>query len=117
MTKPETLKKLIQLIQENPDLPVIPLVHQDVYLGDDYAYSLGELVAPSIDEVLSGESDTFYIRSEVRSKEDVLYDRTEYTEEWVDNATDAEIDQAFDSLPWKRVIIVYVDEGDGREIP
>ena len=109
MTKPETLKELVRLIQENPDLPLIVLVSNDAYYGDDWCYSLGELATPSVDEILPGESDRLYIKSDVDSEEDVLYDRTEYTEEWVDNATDDEIDEAFDSLPWKRVIVVYVE--------
>lgn len=35
-------KELIRLIQENPDLPIIPMVNEEVVADDSYTYWMGE---------------------------------------------------------------------------
>jgi len=37
------LNDLLQLIKENPDLPVIPMVDSDVVAGDEYGYWIGSI--------------------------------------------------------------------------
>ena len=37
------LNDLLQLMKENPDLPVIPMVDSDVVAGDEYGYWMGSI--------------------------------------------------------------------------
>lgn len=38
-------KQLLQLVKDNPDLPIVPLVDYEVCCGDDFAYWLGSFVS------------------------------------------------------------------------
>lgn len=37
----ENTQNFLRLVKENPDLPIVPMVHYEVIGGDDYSYWLG----------------------------------------------------------------------------
>ena len=37
----ENTQNFLKLVQENPDLPIVPIVHYEVIGSDDYSYWLG----------------------------------------------------------------------------
>ncbi len=43
-------KELFKLMQENPDLPVVPMVDGEIVPGDDYGYWQGDWGAARVDE-------------------------------------------------------------------
>lgn len=85
MTK--NTETLLRLVQENPDLPVVPMV-------DEY--------------IVSRQDDRIYFKSD-----DDVFDVLEHVlsdEEF--NAlpqTEAECRVYFEALPWIKAIIVYID--------
>lgn len=95
---------LFRLMQENPDLPVIPMVDSEIVASDDYGRWIGSWGASYIDHFILGEERILFIDDD---EEDVLADLHGY--EWVENATDEEWATAYENIPWITAIIVNID--------
>lgn len=108
---------LVRLIKENPELPVVPMVHSHV-VGDwdDATYWLGKFDLVEVGEYYIGR-DRVHVNY-VDDEEDVLADmvgcepyktpdgRSIY------EISEDEWDRLFAKIPWTRAIIVYIEETD-----
>ncbi len=101
-------KGLLKLMQENPGLPVIPLV-EGGSICDDYAYMLYELGDAHIDEyILDSIEGRMLYKADyniMRVLEECL------SPEEFENLPDSESEckAIYDSLPWKKAIILYIN--------
>ena len=99
-------EELFKLIQENPDLPIVPMVDYEI-IAEDYGRWLGTWGSSYIGEYLIGE-ERIYFRDEDDASE---VDRV--CEEWLDDAyetmSDKEAKEAYIALPWIKAIIVDID--------
>lgn len=108
MTTDEKRKEeLFRLMQENPELPVVPMVDGEIP-GDDCGYWLGAWGSAQIDEYLlvsNGERIVF-------KSDDDIFDVLErcLTEEEYEALpeTESECRPRYDALPWAKAIIVYI---------
>lgn len=106
MKQSEKLTQLLELMQANPELPVIPCVDGDVVGGDEYYCWLGSWGESAVQEFIIGKERTYYREDDICEMNDVLYER--YDPELVDNMTDEETRAAYNALPWKKAIFVDV---------
>lgn len=101
----ENREELFRLMQENPELPVIPMVDGEIP-GDDCGYWLGAWGQATVDEYIIGDE-----RVMVKSDDDV-FDVLErcLTEEEYEALPETEIEcrPRYDALPWVKAIIVYI---------
>lgn len=88
MKQSEKLTQLLELMQANPELPVIPCVDGDVVGGDEYYCWLGSWGESAVQEFIIGKERTYYREDDISEMNDVLYER--YDTELVDNMTDEE---------------------------
>lgn len=99
------LDKLINLIAENSDLPIVPIV--DVTIAEeDCRYWLGEWGSVRIDEYLVTQNGVC-----LKSDNDVLctlYRYLSYEEYDALPDTEEECRPYYDKLPWVKAIIVYI---------
>lgn len=105
-------EEFFKLMQENPDLPVVPMVDSDI-VADDCGYWLGAWGHSEIGEYLIGEERVFFREDDDPSElERVLSDKFGYDaiEEW----SDEEWKKAYAELPWIKAIIVYINLPDGE---
>ena len=58
----EYIKDFVKLVEENPDLPVLPMVDGDIILGDDYQWWVASIGKSYIDQYYI-EDGRFYIYS------------------------------------------------------
>lgn len=100
--------QLLELMQANPELPVIPCVDGDVVGGDEYYCWLGSWGESAVQEFIIGKERTYYREDDICEMNDVLYER--YDPELVDNMTDEETRAAYNALPWKKAIFVDVHQ-------
>lgn len=106
MAKPE----IIKLIEENPDLPILPIVDSEVvpYKG---GYWLGEWGHCEVTDYYKGNT-RIHFRDE--DEEDVLNDmvgcKWEYDSQgrYIYDLTDEEWDALYKSIPWEKCIAVYI---------
>ena len=111
----ENTSKLFQLMKENPDLPVVPLVLIE-HLYEDDGYYLESLGLSKVDEFLiCGDSDYIAFKSEDNV---FLTLQMYYSEEEFESLPESESEcrKIYDSLPWVKAIIVYVDDFDEMDI-
>lgn len=88
MKQSEKLTQLLELMQANPELPVIPCVDGDVVGGDEYYCWLGSWGESAVQEFVIGRERTYYREDDICEMNDVLYER--YDPELVDNMTEEE---------------------------
>ena len=106
MAKPE----IVKLIEENPDLPILPIVDSEV-VADEGGYWLGEWGHCRVTDYYKGRTCIHFGDDD---EEDVLNDlagcKYGYDSQGRDiyDLTDEEWDALYDSLPWKRCIAVYI---------
>ena len=105
--KPE----IIKLIEENPDLPVVPMVDGEVVSDDSCQYWLGKWGRCEVTEYYNGRE---YIHFRDDDEEDVLNDMVgcKYGHDPqgsdIYDLTDEEWDALYKSIPWIKCIAVYI---------
>ncbi|MGN0456024.1 MAG: hypothetical protein ACI4F2_04120 [Acutalibacteraceae bacterium] len=128
----ENIKKLIELIKENPDLPVVPVVNEEV-VGDDGSYYLGSFGLPYVEEYAVYNDRFFGDREEFKEHyfgyhDDELCEKFNYSpyiseysvrnghytkEELEENEKhEAELDKYLDEIAdkhFKKAISVYIN--------
>ena len=98
-------EELIKLIQENPNLPVVPMVNTEIVCGDDCRYYLGEWGSVSVDEYCLSEERVYF-----RSDDDIEEPLTDILG-WdaYEKMSDEEANKAYAELPWVKAIVVYIE--------
>lgn len=108
MTKTQ---ELLDLIRENPGLPVLPMVDCEV-VADDYAYWMGSWGTSEVTEYYIGREKVHFKSDDAEDvltdMKDCRYGCTKDGRDIYDDLTDEEWDELFNSLPWKKAIVVYI---------
>ena len=105
--------ELFNLMQEHPELPVIPFVDGEIVAGDNFARWMGAWGSASVDEYLSPRNEWEPVI--FRSDDDVLETLEKFlpTEEFDKlPESEGECRKVYDALPWKKGIIVNIDLPD-----
>lgn len=102
------LANLLDLIKNNPHLPIVPMVSSEVVPDDTWAYWMGNWGPAKIDQYLLHKGRMFFKDDD--DSFDVL-ERIHYPRN-VDEMTDEEINAAYDALPWIKAIVVYIDASE-----
>lgn len=97
-------KELLELISENQDLPIAPMVNSEV-VADDCGYWLGSFGTASVKEYCSGEEHIHF--REDNDLDEALADIFGY--EKYEEMSDEEARKTFEELPWIKVIVVYIE--------
>lgn len=107
-------KEMIELLQQNPDLPIMAKVDLEIVGDDGYAWWLGQVIGCEICEIYEGETqihikdidDEEYVLTDMQGCEcgcaadgRDIYDLSD--EEWT---------EIYNSLPWIKTIIITVGD-------
>ena len=104
-------EKFLKLVQENPDLPIVPMVDEEVVANDCSTYWMGEWGYSEVTEYYIGK-DRIHFRSD--DEEEALADMVgcKYyeTKDGRDilSLSDDEWKELYDSLDWVKAIVVYI---------
>lgn len=99
----ENVQKLLELIKEHPDLPIVPMVDSEVVADDYCSYWMGHWGHCQVSEYLLGEERIWFKDAD---PEDVISDVKGY--EFWENLPDEKVDAEFDALGWIKCIAVYI---------
>ncbi len=102
-------KELFKLMQENPDLPVVPMVDGEIVVGDDYGYWQGAWGAARVDEYLKPKREYDYIY--FKSDYDIFDVLERYLTKDEFNKLPEDEDKCkgiYNKLPWIKAIVVYI---------
>ena len=103
--------ELLKLIQQNPDLPVIPMVNGEIP-ADDSVRWLGSWGNACVDEYLLANKSACMA---FKSDDDVFFALEQYlSDEEFEKLpeTEEECRDAYNALPWIKAIIVNIDFPD-----
>ena len=109
MTK---IEGLLKLISENPDLEIIPLVHEEIVADDSYTYWLGSWGRSEIAEYYLGREKIHFKDDD---EEDILNDLEgreygcDHNGTDIYDLSDEEWDALYASVPWKKAIVVHIE--------
>lgn len=104
----ENINILLELIKENPELEIVPMVSSDCG-GEDYGYYMAEWGTAQIDEYHCSD-ERIYLKEQ---------DFEELVDEFIDNnyeeyneLTDEELEklaeEKINNLEWVKAIVVYI---------
>ena len=103
----ENREELFRLMQENPELPVVPMVDYEI-VADDSGRWLGSWGSSYIGEYLIGEEQVHFREDDDPSEVDkVLSER--YGDDYYTDMTDEQEAEVYAGLPWVKAIIVNID--------
>lgn len=108
----ENIKEILKLIEEHPDLPVIPMVGQDIVADctDEWIASFGKAEIRKI--CMYEEAIIFYDENPFKIAEALDFYH-EFLGELFDSVSTGETNiltkESIDSLDWLEVIIVHVE--------
>ncbi|MED3792405.1 hypothetical protein P4571_08110 [Niallia alba] len=110
------ITELLKLIDQNPELPIVPMVDGQL-CGDDWSYYMGKWGQAEIDEVYH-EDERVYFKSS--DEEELIGERGEFifdneypsrkslTDE-EEKIVEKKAEEYVESLPWKKVIVVSIE--------
>ena len=104
MNKDKSKEELFKLMQENPDLQVVPMVDSDVITQEGWAWYIGRLASAEIDEYLIADGNV-YTKSEDDIQE-VL--EAAYGSLKAGIMEDEEAERVYQQLPWQKAIMLYI---------
>lgn len=107
--------ELFKLMQENPELPVVPFVDAEI-CGDEYASYIGSWGHAKVEEYIvpkNGDCICF------KSDDDVMYTLEMcFSLQGFRSLPESEDEcrKIYDALPWKKAIIIYIGVVDEEQI-
>ena len=102
------IEKMVKLIQNNPDLPVIAVIGKGVTASDDYHGQAGRIVDSSVREYLMGRHGIHFkfYSDDWGHINSLLIDALDNGGE---DMTDAEaLDYYRNKVPWTRAVVVEI---------
>lgn len=105
-------EELFELMRENPELPVVPMVDAEIVADDGYARWLGAWGSSEVGEYVIGEEKVhFREKDDFEEVERTLTDGEVSYDEF-EAMSDEEAEAAYAGLPWIKAIIVNIDLPD-----
>lgn len=100
------IEKLIELIKENPDLPIVPMVDAEI-CEEDWGRWMGSWGNSRVDEYLVTKEEVVF------KSDDDIFDALEkflFFKEYEELPEDEdECRKYYDALPWKKAIIININ--------
>jgi hypothetical protein len=104
-------KELFKLIQENPELPIVPMVNYEVCVSDDYNCWMGSWGKASIDEYWCSDGRIYFKDDDFEKLVQELIDNN-YDNDWK-GKTDEEMDKLTNDIvngyEWIKCIVIYIN--------
>lgn len=100
-------EELFKLIQEHPDLPIVPMVDYEI-IGDDCGRWIGSWGSCYIGEYIKGKEQVYFKEEDDPSEvERVICDVMGY--DAYGDMSEEEADRAYEELPWIKAVVVDID--------
>lgn len=109
MKKTSNIRKLVRLIEENPELEVLPMVEGEVVAEniDSSVRWMATVGDSEIREFILGEDKIYFKEEYVDGIEEMLVDVTGNSKFY--NESEEVCLDAYASLPWERVIVIDIN--------
>ena len=107
----DNINNLLKLVQENPDLEIMPMVDSEIVFSDDYCYWAGSWGEARVDEYWE-DDERIYFKSE--DEDDLIENEMENIFElYNESVTSKELEEIarekINNYNWKKVIVVRIN--------
>ncbi|GAA0491169.1 hypothetical protein GCM10008986_16550 [Salinibacillus aidingensis] len=104
------IDELLELIRENPDLEIVPMVDTDIIGSDDFAWWVASWGSASIEEIYNHD-ERCYVRSKDEDEVgELIFDRLEMNNpSWSDSYLQEQTDKELAEVEWEKVIAVRIN--------
>ena len=96
----------LEIVKENPTLPIIAMVDSEIVADEGYAWWLGSFGESFVGHYYNNDSRV-YVRE--HEDENDIFEDCFCTEDFDENITDEEISKVVDNLKWIRAILVRIE--------
>lgn len=103
VTNPK-LAALLDLMKQNPHLPVVPMVDSDVVADDTWGYWMGSWDNSGLDKYYKGEERIYFY--DEKDMEELLVEVKGW--DWYGAASVEECLEVYRAQPWVKCIVVYI---------
>ena len=104
----QNFEELIRLKEENPNLPIVPMVDCEILMGDECCRWMGAWGGSSIEEYLIGKERVYFREDDDGYEVETLVSEV-FGYDAYEAMSDEEADKAYAEMPRKRAIIVNID--------
>lgn len=106
----ENIEKLLELIKENPELEILPMVDSECVQGEDFAYWMGEWGEAEVDEYFHLDERVYFKSEDYEEMVDTMIGNLD---DDFPNMPDDEIEKLaknmVDNEAWTKAIIVRIN--------
>ncbi len=104
------IETLLKLVNENPELEIVPMVATDVCASDDFTSWMGSWGSAKIDEVYYSEERIYFRSIDEEEVEELFFDQLEVLNpSWSDTYLQEQAEIKAKEVQWEKVITVYID--------
>lgn len=100
------LLSLFELIQQNPDLPIVPMVNYEIVADDCALYWMGSWGEARVDSYILRDDKVWYLSDE---KEEIFENLFEFPVDLPKEQEEQFIEDSVSSLPWIKAIMVKIE--------
>lgn len=97
-------EKLLRLITENPDLPIVPMVDGEIAQDDGYGRWMGAWGSCCIGEYVIGKNRVCFRDGDIEEAITETIGWPTY-----EKMTERQAKEVYETLPWTKAIIVNID--------
>lgn len=106
----ENIKKLLKLIEENPDLEIMPMVDSDCVPSDDFSYWCANWGEPEIDEYYLSDERIYFKSIDFEELVEKNMEFCEQEVEMYEGESEELAIKEVDKLNWVKAIVVHINE-------
>lgn len=100
------LLSLFELIQQNPDLPIVPMVNYEIVADDFALYWMGSWGEARVDSYILRDDRVWYLSD---GKEEIFENIFEFPFDLPKEQEEQFIEDSVSSLPWIKAIMVKIE--------
>ena len=102
----KNLPSLFELIQQNPDLPIVPMVNYEIVADDCTAYWMASWGEAKVDSYILRNDRVWYLSD---GKEEIFENIFEFPIDLPEEQEEQFMEDAVSSLPWIKAIMVKIE--------
>lgn len=107
----ENINSLIKLMNENPNLEVVPMVDSEI-VGDGFGWWLGSFGKVEIDEIFSDNEKVYFKSWDYEELIDKILENIECCDKFIGMSEEELLNMAekeVNNLKWEKVIVVKIN--------
>jgi hypothetical protein len=104
----ENVAELLNLIQDNPDLLILPMVDGEVVAGDDFSNWAGSFGSSEVDYIWNNEEKIHFRSTDFEELVEKEITRLEYVGKHWNRTVEEQAEKNINDLEWQKVIVVQI---------